>query len=162
MDQLVSDRSSQQILTLLKPEVTTTEDNDPKILGDLSFGGGRFLSVKISGTERTEITLVSGGFDSGNRLHGNAELRIPGKDRINFGFVFDDVIAVKGRFSHGQLSGIVVLELQDLRRVFLTVRNSVAHGPAVIAGFVPILPVMCIPVSNGGHTKKLFGFLFYL
>jgi hypothetical protein len=39
------------------------------------------------------------------------------------------------------MSGIAVFQLNDGRYPIFTVKNGVAHGPAIIAGVVQILPV---------------------
>ena len=46
-----------------------------------------------------------------------------------------------GQFIHGELGGIILIKLLDERFGFLSVKDGVIHGPAVIAGTVPILPV---------------------
>jgi hypothetical protein len=62
---------------------------------------------------------------------------------------------LKGNFVHGKLTGFATLELQDFRTVFLSVKNGVAHGPAIIAGFVPILPVK---IENSSLFKSNLNF----
>ena len=128
---------------LLTPEESDVHSTDQKILDRLSINEqGNSYTGKVFGYERHGILVSSASFDQDHRLHGFAELRVPEQDRVHFGFGFDDVVGLKGRFVHGDLTGIVEVELQDFRRAFLTVRQGVAHGPALIAGFVPILPVM--------------------
>jgi hypothetical protein len=76
---LVTDGSSQQILTLLGPEESGTarEDpeesgqakEDPKIVGSLSFGKKSTLSGKIFGIQKSEI-FISSGFNLIKNFHG--------------------------------------------------------------------------------------------
>ena len=135
------EKRGQQILMILKPEETETHEDGTKILDNIVVNK-QSLTANLFGSETvSEIFVSVASFDSDNRLHGFAELTLPPRDRIRFGFTFDDVTSVRGNFVPGNLSGIVLLELQDYRTVYLTVKNGVAHGPAVIAGFVPILPV---------------------
>ncbi len=67
---MVTDGSSQQILTLLGPEESGTAGNNPeesgtagddlKIVGSLSFGKKSTLSGKIFGIQKSEIFISSG------------------------------------------------------------------------------------------------------
>jgi hypothetical protein len=135
------DKRSQQILMLLKPDNSETTDGSSKIIENIRIENSK-LKAKLFGSEMSDISVSVGSFDSKSRIHGYAELQFPSRDRVQFGFGFDDVIGLKGNFIHGKLIGIATLELQDFRTVYLSVKNGVAHGPAIIAGFVPILPVI--------------------
>ena len=136
---------------LLKPEDSQVEQDSQKILENISFSTEHLtshlkepsstLKATFLGKERTGIRVSEASFDSQGQLHGHVELVFPPKDRVQFGFNFDDVIGLRGDFVHGQLSGVVALDLQDFRTVYLSLKEGVAHGPAIIAGFVPILPV---------------------
>ena len=134
------DKRVQQILMLLKPDNSETTADALTIIENIRFENSE-LKAKVFGNEISEIFVAVGSLDSENAIHGFAELRFPLRDRVQFGFGFDDVIGLQGKFVHGKLTGIATLELQDYRTVFISVKNGVAHGPAVIAGFVPILPV---------------------
>ena len=147
----MKEQSGQQILMLLKPEDSQVAQDSQKVIENISFNREHLTSqlkepsstVKATfmGKQRSGITISEASFDSQGQLHGHAVLVFPPTDRVRFGFSFDDVTALRGDFVHGQLSGVVALYLQDFRTVFLSVEEGVAHGPAIIAGFVPILPV---------------------
>jgi hypothetical protein len=147
----MKEQSGQQILMLLKPEDSQVDQDSQKIIDNIIFNR-EHLTAKLRepsatiqatflGKERSGISVAEASFDSEGQFHGHAVLVFPPNDKVQFGFNFDDVIALRGDFVHGQLSGVVALDLQDFRTVYLTVKNGVAHGPAIIAGFVPILPV---------------------
>lgn len=46
-----------------------------------------------------------------------------------------------GHFIHGLLNGKATIVLQDSRRLYGSFYNGMLHGPVVIKGTVPILPV---------------------
>ena len=74
-------------------------------------------------------------------MHGNVELIFVVTEKIKFGFHLRGTYALRGHFFHGQLEGQVILKFQDQRVAFVSVKNGILHGPAVIAGTVHILPV---------------------
>ena len=118
------------------------ELNEESIISSHLQQPGSSLKANLFGkSEKSEIFVNTGSFDSEGRLHGYAELVLAPREKVRFGFSFDDVVSVRGNFVHGELFGLVVLGLQDFRTVYLTVNKNVAHGPAIIAGIVPILPV---------------------
>jgi hypothetical protein len=64
-----------------------------------------------------------------------------------------------GFFDHGILEGPVVLNLQDRRKVYLTAKHGVVHGPVVVVGTVFILPVrICPEMTSQSETRAATDF----
>ena len=95
----------------------------------------RFWLISI-----THFVLFS--FDSNNQLHGIVDLNFIVEENIKFGFDLRGIVSVQGQFVHGSLEGTTIIKFQDERIGLMSIKNGVFHGPAIIAGTVPILPVI--------------------
>lgn len=48
---------------------------------------------------------------------------------------------ISGTFNHGKIEGPTVVRFMDNRLGLLTFQDGVLHGPAMIVGVHPLLPV---------------------
>jgi hypothetical protein len=101
----------------------------------LTNESNRFWLISI-----THFVLFS--FDSNNQLHGIVDLIFIVEENIKFGFDLRGIVSVQGQFVHGSLEGTTIIKFQDERIGLMSIKNGVFHGPAIIAGTVPILPVI--------------------
>lgn len=100
------------------------------------------IEVTVLGKEKKQMTIVTLSFDDQGQPHGLAELLLYSPTDVKtYGFKLENVTSIQGIFVHGELQGPTLVQTIDQRVSFLTVKNGVAHGPAVIIGSVPILPV---------------------
>jgi len=100
------------------------------------------IEVTLFGKEKREMSIAVISFDKEGRPHGIVELtNFSTNDVLSYGFKVENVTGIKCNYVHGEVQGYVVMQTLDKRASFFTVKNGVAHGPAVIIGAVFLLPV---------------------
>jgi len=70
----------------------------------------------------------------------------------NFSVTFALEMVFSGYFHHGFLNGIAEVILQDTRTLTGLFKHGILHGPVIIKGTAPILPV--------SHLNSLYEMLF--
>ena len=101
-------------------------------------------TARILGSLPIRISFSKLAVDKNNMLHGYCDFSVLKEDYNlvprdkTLGWPIHKVI---GHFVHGKLNGITMVKTNTMSSGWLTVKNGILHGPVVLYGLHPILPV---------------------
>ena len=139
------------ILWKLRADLTDLNiDNSTRLISDINLNVvAKTITAKFFNGSPLSISLVSANtkLDKRLQLNGFNDIIITPKDQKliprdkALGWSPTRVI---GKFDHGELNGFALLHTNASTAVWVTVKNGILHGPAVIAGMSYVIE----PVSH--------------